>query len=174
MCFIPVILISFVFLARSTLILIGWIKGPIIRSFEKYGDQEAPYLPLIPLLLWGGVFAMAVGSWGTGYLPLAFPLIALGFIAIIAALLAYENTPRVAHLHNRLIKTPYWYHALRERTTRYERRRIAYAWLRMPWRTRMAFNTNDHSFFIWADFVIMSTVMEEEDKFVKTYNIEDF
>jgi hypothetical protein len=160
---IPVVLVSIFFLARSTLIVIGWLKSPVIRTFEQYGDPEPIYMPLTGLLFWAGVLAMALGAWASVLANLSFPLIVLGFLLILTTLLIFQHPERAAPWYYRLFKLPRWYHQLRDRTTRYERRRIAYAWLRMPWRAQLAYNSDDRAFFIWADYIIMGTVMDEED-----------
>jgi hypothetical protein len=43
------------------------------------------------------------------------------------------------------------------RTTRAERRRLAYMWLRLPAKLRLIYNSNDRAFMEWADMVILST-----------------
>ena len=52
---------------------------------------------------------------------------------------------------------PRWIHELREYTTRDERRRIAYNWLRLPLRTRLHYNSDDRAFMLWADLLVLST-----------------
>jgi hypothetical protein len=123
------------------------------------------YMPLIPLLFWGGLFLMTLGMWAsTAYINLSFPMMALGFGGILIAVLTFQNYDLALKWHYRLLHLPRWYHELRERTTRYERRRIAYAWIRMPWRAQLSYNSDDRAFFIWADFIIMGTTMDEEDE----------
>ncbi|MBI5670336.1 MAG: hypothetical protein HZC41_20275 [Chloroflexi bacterium] len=151
-------------IARSTLILIGYLKGPIIHTFERYGEQETLYLPLVPLVFWAGLLAFTLGTWAVSYMNLSYPLVGLGFLSMLFAAFSFQNYEITVKWHYRFFRLPQWYHELRERTTRYERRRIAYAWLRMPWRARLTYNSDDRAFFIWADFIIMGTVLDEEDE----------
>lgn len=150
------------FLGRHCLVLFGWLKGPILRECEKYGGDEAYYLALLPLLLWGGVFTITLGAWLSAFVGLSFPLTGLGVAMILAALAGY-NSPTVAARWHRLVRLPRWYHELLDRTDRYERRRIAYMWLRLPWRARLAYNGDDRAFFVWVDLIVMGTVLDEED-----------
>jgi len=169
MCFLPVVLVCIFFLARSTLILLGYLKGPIVHAFEKYGEQETLFLPLIPILFWSGLLAATIGSWAVTYTDLAFPLMTIGVGSMLFAAYSYQNYDITVKWHYRLFRLPHWYHELRSRTTRYERRRIAYAWLRMPWRARLYYNSDDRAFFVWADFIIMGTVVDEEDELTQSH-----
>lgn len=164
MIFAPITLVCLFLLLRSVLILIGWLKGPIIQTFEKYGDQETPCLPLISVTLWSGVLLIMLGTWLSSYTYLSPPLTCLGGMTVFAVLLAYQHIEAVQQWHYRLARLPRWYHELRERTTRYERRRIAYMWLRMPWRARLFYSSDDRAFLLWADYIIMGTTMDEEDE----------
>lgn len=167
MVFLPVALVCLFFIARSVLILAGYLKGPIIHTFERYGEQETLYTPLVPLLFWSGLLSLTIGTWTAGLLPLSFPMVMLGFFAIIAAGFSYQNHEAAIRWHYRLFRLPHWYHELRDRTTRYERRRIAYAWLRMPWRAQLFYNSDDRAFSLWADFIIIGTTMDEEDETIR-------
>ncbi len=149
-------------LARHVLILFGWLKEPILHQCEKYGDEEAYYLSLLPLLVWGGVFTITLSAWMSALIGLSFPLAGLGVVMILAALVGY-NSPKAAAQWHRLARLPRWYYELLDRTDRYERRRIAYMWLRLPWRARLAYNSDDCAFFVWVDLIVMGTVLDEED-----------
>lgn len=153
---------AFVMLVRGLLILIGMYKTPVLRTFEEYGPEERPYLPILPVLLWGGIFVFCGGLWGTAFHGLSFALSITGVLLLICAGLGYTYPEKVAAYQWRILKFPRWYHTLVERTTRYERRRIAYMWLSLSSRLRLTYNSSDTFFFIWADFVIMGTVREEE------------
>ncbi len=170
MFFLALALICILFLARSALILMGYLKSPIIHAFERYGETEPLYLPVVPLLFWAGMLSIALGAWAPGYLQLSFPLIGLGLLSILFAVFSYQNYETTIRWHYRFFRLPRWYHELRDRTTRYERRRIAYAWLRMPWRAQLIYNSDDRAFFIWADYIIMGTTMDEEDDLMQQTN----
>lgn len=161
--FLLVFFVSLFFLGRSVLIIMGLYKDPVIKTFEHYGPEEKMYLPLIPLLFWSGVFLFTLGTLLSVYTRLTFPLIALALISIILSAVGYQNTDLAVRWNYGLFKYPHWLHELRERTTRYERRRIAYMWLTLPKRLRLIYNSADRWFFLWADFVIMGTITDEED-----------
>jgi len=154
--------ISIFFLIRSALIMFGYLKEPILRTFEEYGPQEKLYLPLLPILAWSSAVALAASLWATRFPNLSFTLSILGVLLLLAAGLGYNNREWLEKYHFKLLKLPTWYHELRDRTTRYERRRIAYMWLHLPFRARLTYNSSNRLFFIWADFIIMGTVREEE------------
>jgi len=81
-------------------------------------------------------------------------------IFLVGASYTYPQISKKINL--KLMRFPRWYHELRERTTRYERRRIGYMWLHLPLRARLTYNSSDSLFLLWADFVIMGTIREEE------------
>ena len=39
---------------------------------------------------------------------------------------------------------------------------LAYMWLHLPLRAQLSYNSSDTMFMVWADFVIMGTIREEE------------
>ncbi|MCB9457260.1 MAG: hypothetical protein H6671_14845 [Anaerolineaceae bacterium] len=154
--------ISLLFLTRTVLIFTGHLKGPVIALFQKYGDKEDLYLPLLPLLAWSGMFLIGFGSWSAASLGVAASFTGIGIALLLAAFVGYQYIPALSDFHRKYLRYPRWYHRLLEHTTRYERRRIAYMWLRLPWRMRLTYNSDDRWFVLWADFVIMGTVMESD------------
>lgn len=163
--------VSIFFLVRSLLICIGLLKDPILEACERYGPVEFRYLPLLPVLVWTGMLLITLGAWLSAVLRIILPLHVPGLLVLLLAALGYRYYEILADWHYRWLKYPRWFHDLRERTTRYERRRIAYAWHRLPWRLRLAYNSNSEAFQIWADFVIMSTVWEVEETTDAVYNL---
>lgn len=162
MILLALIIATVVGMGRSALIFLGLYKDPILWSFEQYGPDERLPLPLITLLMWIGAFIVCIGIWIATYLPLPFPLVSLGLGLIVFALICLYYYSVIWKGYYRLVRLPRWHHDLLERTTRYERRRIAYMWLHLPWRLRLLYNSSDQAFLIWADFVIMGTIREEE------------
>lgn len=160
--FIP-IGICLVLLMRTVLILSGFLKGPILHSFEKYGDSETVYYALPPLLLWSGLLVLSVGPWVAPALRSWSPIVLLGLPLLVAAYYAYTEPRLALHYPQIFLSYPRWYYELRERTTRYERRRLAYMWLALPAGLRLAYNGSDRAFNQWADLVIMATMTYEED-----------
>jgi hypothetical protein len=160
--FIP-LFVSLGFLIRTTLIMVGILKGPILHTFEKYGDTETIYYPLPSLLLWGGVFVVTCAFWLAAPLGSWAAIAMPGILLIGGAYYAYTH-PEIAQQYPQIFMSyPRWYFELRERTSRYERRRIAYMWLWLPRRMQMAFNGSDQAFNQWADLVIIATIPFEED-----------
>lgn len=150
------------FLLRTILVAMGLYKNPLLNSFSAYGPAERPYLVGLPLLVWSGLMLLVAGIWVGSFASLSFALSAVGVLLIFLALLGYNSYDSTIRWHLRWFPFPLWYHELTERTTRYERRRIAFMWLHLPFKMRLTYNSSDRAFFIWADFVIMGTVRDEE------------
>ncbi len=153
---------SIIFLVRSTLILVGYWKEPIIRSFSEYGPREKMYMPGQGLMAWGAALSFCTGLWAGGYPSFSVTLTTFAIFVWLVVALGYTYTEQAELIHLKILRYPRWYHDLRERTTRYERRRIGYMWLYLPWRARLSYNSSDALFMLWADFVIMGTIREEE------------
>lgn len=139
---------------RAMLILSGIYKDPVLRSFETYGE-EVLYSPTLHFLLWiilGLIFGMAM----------LFKSSFLGGFAYLMAILsinAYTRFPIWASRYPRpLLALPRWSAQLHTSTTREERRRIAYLWLRLPRGLRTHYNTNQIAFGNWIDLVLISIV----------------
>lgn len=157
------LLVSIALLIRTGLIMTGVWKEPILHTFEKYGDVETVYYPLPSLLLWSGVLIISTTPWMMAPLRSWVPLVVPGIALIYASYHAYIH-PEIAKQYPHIFMSyPRWYFELRERTTRYERRRIAYMWLCLPRRMQWAYNGSDPAFNQWADLVIMATMTYEED-----------
>jgi hypothetical protein len=157
------LLISVVFLVRIGLILIGLLKGPVLQTFEKYGDAENVYYPLPSILLWAGIFILSMTGFLADRASVFLPTAPFGIFMLIAAYFAYTH-PEIARQYPRLFMSyPRWYFDLRERTSRYERRRLAYMWLWLPRRLRLIYNGSDAAFNQWADLVILATMRFEDN-----------
>jgi hypothetical protein len=161
---LALIIATIVGMGRSALIFLGLYKDPILWTFEQYGPDERVPLPLITLLMWVGAFIIGIGFWISTYLPLPFPLVTLGMGMVTISLVGLYYYSVIWRPYYHFVRLPRWHHELLERTTRYERRRIAYMWLHLPWRLRLLYNSSDQAFLIWADFVIMGTIREEESE----------
>lgn len=156
-----IFLVSLFFLTRIIFIMAGLYKTPVIKSFEIYGPEETIYYPIPELMLWLGVFILTGTPWLAVYIGYHDPLSIPGVLLIGAWWYARQH-PNLPRRYPFLTFLPRWYSDLRERTNRYERRRIAYMWLRLSQRTRWLFHTHDAAFLHWADFVIMGWVGDEE------------
>ena len=157
------LLISLGFLLRTAMVLTGLLKGPILETFEKYGDIGNVYYPLPSILLWGGILVLSVTSLIADRASIFLPTMPIGLLLVIASYAAYTN-PQIARQYPRIFMSyPRWYFELRERTSRYERRRLAYMWLWLPRRLRLIYNASDHAFNQWADLVILATMRYEDN-----------
>ena len=159
-----VFFVSLVLLLRTGLVLSGLLKGPVLHSFEKYGDEENFYYPLAQLMLWSiplfmSIFFGIVQPW-LSQRPTSPPLTAfLTVVVILITIWLYPHITTLAKQHPDIfLRYPRWYARLRRRTSRAERRRIAYRWLQLPYRLRLIYNGNDTAFFQWVDLVIIATI----------------
>ncbi|MBZ0292655.1 MAG: hypothetical protein K8L99_08860 [Anaerolineae bacterium] len=149
------------------------LKGPVLQTFEKYGDTENIYHPLPSLLFWSGIMIVFISPIIAEALVTSTTNIAMpGFMMILAAYLVVTNPQYVREHPNIFFIYPRWYHELRARTSRYERRRIAYKWLWLPPRLRLIYSSSDRAFSQWADLIIMTTTDIDEtptDRIVSDY-----
>ncbi len=146
---------------RMVLIIAGVYKDPVLATFEAYGPDEKFYSPM-PLLL-VGVTGMIFGGGGLfveafdvrlGY----FLVVTLSLMTLSGSVYLYQH-PDMMHERMRFAwHYPRWYARLRERTTRAERRHLAYMWHYLPGELRRCYNSSDYAFWLWADLVIMSTI----------------
>jgi hypothetical protein len=155
-CLVPIL--------NALLIILGRIKTPVLQSFERYGEAEIIYHPLLQLLIWtglliGGARIYAGIVYDNLYALFDAPLV-MGLVFALWRRYADQLRPRF----DRHLILPQWYRELLQRTSRYERRRIAYMWLHLPQNTRAALDTDTTAFLHWADLVIMGNVLEEDPR----------
>lgn len=168
------VLVASGFLIRSILILLGFFKQPVIASFERYGNPEQIYHPLLVLIFWALVIfymiriyvSLVAGNGGELFLLL------LG--AVLLSFGWYRLRWRLRRWLDRHLILPLWYRDLYQRTSRYERRRIAYMWLRLPPPTRSQLDANTSAFMRWTDLVIMGAVMEEDPGSIPVIEDENY
>ncbi len=154
----------FAYFVRNLLIAMGWLKSPLLRLFERYGVGDDSYTVLPELVLSFALLTFAITSVvaeGFFSTPLPAVLLVLLYIFGWGVFRSKQFARRFPALFMAL---PLWYSELRERTSREERRRIAYRWLSLPRSTRSAYSANDHAFNLWADLVIIGTI---------THTVED-
>jgi hypothetical protein len=158
----PLLLLALGLLARLTVILVGMYKEPLLRLFEKYGDEENQFHIIPRVLLYSGLLLYSLRSALAGLIAIPPTVDLLGILLMICGYF-YTRFPEEWKTQKVVIGgLPAWYVELRARTTREERRRIAYMWLRLPLRTRLLYNANNRAFFLWADLVIMATLQFSE------------
>lgn len=151
-------LICTIFLTRMVLIITGRLKGPIVQMFERYGDDEPFFYPWPQFFMWSGGWLMIAQLLLRFYLGITLPIMWIGFLLLLAAFIAYRMTDRAREWEFLHALHPFWLQDLWERTTRLERRRIAYMWIRLSWKARLYYNSSDQAFLQWADLVIMATL----------------
>lgn len=148
-------MVSGLFLSHSVLVVLGVLKGPVLHIFERYGDEEEFYDSLTRLALGLGVFSLASGIGLGRNFPRAFlPLEAMGVITLVATVIFYRTSATT----RKYFRYPIWYFELLERSSRSERRRIAFMWLNLSRKGKLIFNSSDHAFNQWADLIIVSTL----------------
>jgi hypothetical protein len=162
-------LISAGFLIVVVLIAAGLYKDPVLRQFERYAELDDSF-HLLPLLLLGmGMFAIFGGILFSATVAPRYPPMILGALFLLLAYVAREQRHKLNAYPELFLAMPRWYAELRSRTTREERRRIAYMWLCLPRSMRLHLNGSDRHFLLWADMVILATVMQTvEDQEAKT------
>ena len=160
---LPILLATIIsagFLVRIVLIAAGFYKEPVLHAFERYAEADDNYYLLPPLLLALGGFAICAGILFSVTVSPRFPALLVGAVLLTASYLAYGWRDKMRDYPQIFLIVPRWYVELRDRTTREERRHIAYMWLCLPRRMRMHLNGSDHHFLLWADQVILGTVTQ--------------
>jgi hypothetical protein len=142
----------FVMALRAYLIVAGIHKAPILRRFEVYGDERY-YSPMLSLLAWGlGFIAYLIGLLVNPHAIVITVLFAFAPLVVI-----YAKADELVRDFPEVFTTlPFWYNKIASRTSRDDRRRLAYMWLRLPLRTRLLYSANDHHFMNWADLVLVA------------------
>ncbi len=154
--FLPItlFLICLFFMLRLSFIIVGLHKAPILAIFEKYGDPPPYYYPWTQML-----FLMGAAFLTGGFLISSSNATRwLGLLFFVLAWVSHTWKDQIIGKIYRLPQVPRWYDIFLSQTSRYERRRIAYMWLRLPVRTRWIYNASDKVFFQWIDLVILASV----------------
>jgi len=148
-----IVLVILIMTIRSFLIVIGAFKDPILASFEKYGENETIFSPIYGLIMWT-LLAIYLALFIFIDSDLIF---GIGVAIALPLAILRDQAQNFLQKHHTLFRVfPRWYFELAKRTDRNERRRIAYLWLRLPYRTRMIYNTNTVYFYQWVDQVILT------------------
>ncbi len=170
-------LMSAGFLIAIILIAAGLYKDPVLRSFEQYAERDDSFHLLPPLLLGMGLFAIFGGVLFSEVVAPRYPPLILGVIFLLLAAFARDRRAEMSMHPEIFLAFPRWYADLRARTTREERRHIAYMWLCLPQRMRLHLNGSDRHFRLWADQVILATVtqtvQDQEAKIENEYYVPD-
>lgn len=155
---ISILVASTAYIVRHVLIFAGFLKAPLLKQFERYGDDEPFYYPIPGILTALAGFVLAFGNLVAPIISAPFLSNGPALLVLVAAYLTWRYRD-VAQRHPSILQAyPRWLVRLRDYTTREERRRIAYRWLLLPWRTRLLYNSSDSAFLLWADFVVLATI----------------
>ncbi len=157
LCTAPVFLVSGFLLVRLGLVIIGMHKGPLLSLFEKYGDEENHFAPIPRIIGLLGVCTISGSIFFSQFMQIPVVVAYIGVLCMFIYYLIQFWLPEAFRaITDEFPPLPVWYHQLRERTGREERRRIAYMWLRLPARTRLLYNSNTRAFEHWADLIIIA------------------
>lgn len=143
---------------RLLLTLTGQLKGPVLYHFLRYGDSERHFFPLPDMLFWVGLLIFFGSLALRRFMQFDYPTELVTLLFLFLAYLSYTYRDWVYDHTNHFPRLPLWTNELYEKTSRHERRRIAFMWLRLPLRTRLLYNANNHAFRLWADMVILATL----------------
>lgn len=108
------------------------------------------------MFIWIGIALLSGGFLVTTSNAVGF----MGVFFLVLAWISHNLKERIIGILKELPQVPRWYDTFLDQTSRYERRRIAYMWLRLPVRTRWIYNASDNFFFQWIDLVILASVHE--------------
>jgi hypothetical protein len=161
------LLLSAAYLIRISLILCGLLKSHILSRLEFSGASCDANYPL-RLLGWLGLFVLCLGILLQRISGTTFPAYLPGLVILLlrfAAQRAFGLASRSPGLFSAL---PRWYAELCDRTTRDERRRIAYMWLKLPRRTRLYYEWHTEAFMHWIDLVIVSIRTQSFEEIMRT------
>lgn len=137
-----------------TAILIGLYKDSLMADFRRYGEERRSY-PL-PRFFWS--LALLVGLTAP-HITITWLAVSLFVLALAAAFTGYLIL-RVPLLGEAL---PHWYYRLMQEASRQERRAIAYAWLRLPLRTRLRLNGDRYAFHVFVDEIRLTVIYGARD-----------
>lgn len=153
-------LVSIGLIIRLVMIAAGFYKEPVLHGFERYAQMDDSYHLLPPLLLAVGLLVLFGGMLFASTVANRFSPIVFALLIFLLAYYAHDKRGTMAQHPNIFLSFPRWYVELRSRTTREERRRIAYMWLSLPKTLRLHYNGSDHHFLLWCDLVILGTITQ--------------
>ncbi len=139
----------------------GMLKDPLMTRLRMYGS-ERHYYPFCRFLDILGAWSLMIASMldalrdrsNNVYAPAIF--LTISAIAFGGSLIS-RQVRAVREL------LPEWYFNLQRHASREERRRIAFAWLRIPKKMRWRLNGDRNSFDVWADMVRLSVIYGARD-----------
>lgn len=135
-------------------ILLGLYKGSLMAQFRHYGE-ERPVNILARFLLALGLLCLIV----VPLIPGRMTGVTFTTLGLLVLGVSYAAT-RFAALRDTV---PRWYSSLLQMTNRQERRAIAYAWMRLPLRTRLRLNGDNYAFRLFVDEVRLTVIYGARD-----------
>jgi hypothetical protein len=140
-------------------IISGMFKNSLMAYLRHYGEDE-PIYPVCRLLAAASAFCLMTAIvmyhsvMPSSYLYRLFPPETFEVMAL-AGLVANLLIRRQNDLRQAL---PRWYFTLLHETSRQERRQLAFAWLRIPFRLRWRLNGDQASFYVWSELVRLTVI----------------
>ncbi len=153
--FYTILILLGVWVIRDILVVTGVYKDPILRRFEVYGTDEDIYSPVMMLVLSCYLLILLLLIFLAGRTPMMMLMVFLWSPLYIVYQRRDKLIEKFPHI---FLYYPTWRYRLLWRTSREERRRIAYLWLFLPLRTRMLYSTHDAFFNQWTDMVLLTMV----------------
>ncbi len=135
-------------------ILLGIYKGSLMALFRRYGEEPRIHTLARFLLALGLLLLVLIPLFGRGMSGTVFTT--LGLLALGSSFAATQ----LPSLRDSL---PRWYYSLLQVTTRQERRAIAYAWMRLPLRTRLRLHGDNYAFQIFVDEIRLTVIYGARD-----------
>ena len=132
----------------------GLYKDAMMGNFRRYGE-ERPMYPLVRFMVALSALCLFLAIWISDVL-LTSVLTALCILLIGGAYV-------VSRMDRLRASLPRWYFSLLQETTRQERRAIAYAWLRLPLRTRLRLNGDSYAFRVFIDEIRLTVIYGARD-----------
>lgn len=154
-----IVIVCVLLLLRYGMAAAGLWKDAVLRASQRY-DFDDTYYVLPGVLLTVGILIVSASLLIGVLEPRADRSVVIGVLFCVLAYFAFFLRDNAREHPEIFCSLPRWYVELRKVTTREERRRIAYLWLRLPLRTRMHYNFSHHHFWLWADLVILGTVTQ--------------
>jgi hypothetical protein len=144
-------------------IVSGLYKDPLLARFRAYGKERYPY-PLCRLLDVLGVWCLMMASMLDALTVHTHRTnSAAAGLFLVMSVMALGASMTARHKPALREALPRWYFTLLRTADRHERRRIAFAWLRIPRRMRWRLNGDQKAFGTWADTVRMTVTYGARD-----------
>jgi hypothetical protein len=126
----------------------------MMANFREYGEEHKVY-PLVRLALALGAFCLLLAFLLTG--------VVLRTSASALAVFSFVGAYAISRVDWLRTIMPRWYFSMLHESNRQERRAIAYAWLRLPFRTRLRLNGDGYAFRVFVDEIRLTVIYGARD-----------